>query len=127
MSLQSIFTYNGVEFPFDAYDAEDSERMEIASEHMAASEKRLPKEGKNSEIVRAHCQLIKDYFDDIFGEGAGVAICTERSNLNVHYDAYDSFLAFVRAQKEAILERGNSYKKYSNRQQRRAAEKKKKN
>lgn len=115
----TVFNYNGAEYVFDVSDAEDSERMDVAVKNMANNEKTMDKVGTNAEIIRGQCKVIKSFFDDIFGEGAGVALCTEKSNLTVHYNAYDAFLDFVRVQKDALLSRGNSYKKYSNRQQRR--------
>ncbi len=120
----TTFCFNNAEYPFDVRDAEDAEKMETATENMQKAEKELPKDGKTSVILKSHCELIKNYFDDIFGKDAGVKICGERNNLNAHYEAYDAFLNLVRVQKEALVARGNSYKKYSNREQRRHPEKK---
>ena len=118
-TVSTIFAYNGVEYAFDVSDADDAERMDKATKNMAESEKSLEKVGSTAEIIRGQCKLLKDFFVDIFGEGAGDAICTAKNNLNVCYDAYDSFLELVREQKNTLLSRGNSFKKYSNRQQRR--------
>lgn len=118
-TVSTIFAYNGVEYAFDVSDADDAERMDKATKNMAESEKTLEKVGSTAEIIRGQCKLLKDFFVDIFGEGAGDAICTAKNNLNVCYDAYDSFLELVREQKSVLLSRGNSFKKYSNRQQRR--------
>jgi len=122
MSLTK-FCYNDIEYSFDVSDADDADKLEAAYSKMSAREKSLSKDGKSSDIIRGQCSLIRSYFDDIFGEGAGVALCSERFSLMSHYDAYDAFLEFVRNQKSAILERGNMYRQYSNREQRRHPQK----
>lgn len=121
-TIMTTFCFNNAEYPFDVRDAEDAEKMETATENMQKAEKEAPKDGKTSAILKLHCTLIKNYFDDIFGKDAGVKICGERNNLNAHYEAYDAFLNLVRVQKDALVARGNSYKKYSNREQRRHPE-----
>lgn len=122
MSLTK-FCYNDIEYSFDVSDADDAEKMEASTRNMAENEKKLPKTGTSSEIIRSQCGLIRSFFDDIFGEGAGAALCSERFSLTTHYDAYDAFLDFVRSQKQTIIDRGNKYKQYSNREQRRHPQK----
>ena len=120
--IETIFRCNGVEYSFDARDADDAEKFEKALENMAETEKTLPKEGRLSTIYRAHCETIKQFFDDIFGEGAGIAICTEKSNVTVHYDAYDELLKLVRSQRNDVTRATNKYsahrrkKKHNNKQ-----------
>lgn len=121
----TVFKHNGAEYEFDARDADMSEKFENAVEKMRDEEKNVPKTGKASEIIRQQCKMIKNFFDNCLGEGAGVALCTEKSNISEHYDAYENFLLMVRSQKEDILSAKNTFAKYSNRQQRRAAEHKK--
>lgn len=123
--IKTAFQYNGAEYEFDVRDADDAEKFEEAIERMKDEEKDVPKTGKTSDIIRAQCKMLKNFFDLCLGEGAGVAICTEKSNIHTHYDAYEQFLLFVRAQKEDILSAKNTFAKYSNRQQRRAAAKQK--
>ena len=126
MSLEIItkFEYNGVEYEFDARDADDAEKLEMALEGLSAAEKAAPKDGKSSSTIRAHCKMLKEFFDTCLGEGAGDAICTEKSNIIICYDAYDKFLGMIKTQKDSIVNAKNTFAKYSNRQQRRAAEKK---
>lgn len=123
--VNTLFQFNGVKYEFDVRDADTSEKFEDAVEKMKAEEASLPKVGKTSELIRAHCKLIKDFFNRVLGEGAGDAVCTEKSNISVCYSAYEAFLEVVRSQKDDIVRARNTFGKYSNRQQRRAAEKKK--
>lgn len=122
-NIETKFKYNGAEYEFDVRDADDAEKFEAALNAMKEAEKEVPKTGKSSDIIRAQCKMLKDFFDDCLGAGAGVAICTDRSNISAHYAAYEHFLNYIKAQKDDILSAKNTFAKYSNRQQRRAAAK----
>ena len=122
-NIETKFKYNGAEYDFDVRDADDAEKFEAAINAMKEAEKEAPKTGKTSEIIRAQCKMLKDFFDGCLGEGAGVAICTDKSNISAHYAAYEHFLNYITAQKDDILSAKNTFAKYSNRQQRRAAAK----
>lgn len=113
------FVWNDHEYYFDVRDADDSERFENAIANMTEAEKNIPKDGKSSSIIRAQCDMIKKFFDDCFGEGAGNEICTERSRLDLCYDPYVAFLNIVKTQKNYITDKGNTFRQYSNRDQRR--------
>lgn len=115
--VTTVFEYNGVKYELDVRDADTSEDFENALYKMRDAEKTLPKEGKGSEIIRAQCKMIKEFFDDLFGAGAGKAICTEKDNISVCYKAYYALLDVVRTQKTDILEVKNTFSRFSNRQQ----------
>ncbi len=115
---ETIFRYNGAEYEFDVADAESSERLETALANMDKAEKAAPRDGKVSAIIRAHCKLIKAFFDDCFGEGAGEAVCGTKDNVNECYAAYDAFLKMVSVQRAGIVSAKNTFAKYSNRSRR---------
>lgn len=121
--IDTIFKYNGKEYEFDISDADFAEKLESAADKMRAEESKIPKTGLASAIIKAQCKMIKTYFDNCLGKGAGVEICTDKNNLSICYDAYESFLKFVREQNNALLQAKNSIGNFSNRQQRRAASK----
>ena len=125
--IKTMFEYNGVSYDFDVRDADDEEKFENALESLQKEEDAMPKVGKASEQMRAQCKALKNFFDNCLGEGAGVKLCTEKNHLVVHYQAYEAFLNFVRAQKDEIVGYKNTFSQYSNRQQRRAAQKTQKN
>lgn len=117
---------NGLTFELDLEDADTAERYENAFDQMAAEEKKMPKDGKLSEQIRAYCKLFENLYDNLFGEGAGKAILTDKANTRICNEVYDSFLAFVAKQKnESMAFQNSMVNKYSpNRAQRRAAVKK---
>ena len=122
-NIETKFQYNGAEYNFDVRDADDSEKFENAIEVLRDDEKVAKKDGKASDVIRAHCKMLKDFFDNCLGDGAGVAICGEKANISAHYTAYDCFLTYIKAQKDDILSAKNTFAKYSNRAQRRSAAK----
>ena len=113
----TVFEYNGAKYDFDVRDADTSEAFENALYKMRDAEKSLPKEGKGSVIIRAQCKMIKDFFNDLFGDGAGTAICTEKDNISLCYKAYYALIDVARTQKTDILEVKNTFSRFSNRQQ----------
>lgn len=117
--VETIFRYNGAEYEFDFRDAEYSERYEKAIETLEKREKAIPKDGKSSTILKQYCSMIKEFFDVCLGEGAGNAICTERSNMAVCNEAYMSFLDLARTQKNDIMRLKNDQLQRMNREQRR--------
>ena len=116
--VNTVFRYNGQEYTFDSRDADDMERFENALDVMKEWEAK-PRVGKASELQRDQCNMLKRFFDDCLGEGAGEKICTEKSNVSLCYDAYTAFLKMVKIQKQSVDQIVNTYRQYSNRQQRR--------
>ena len=117
--IQTKFKWNDKEYEFDTRDADDAEKLEKAVEMLQDAEKTMGKDGNGSELIRIQCNVIKRFFDICLGEGAGVEICTEKSKINICYEAYDVFLKMVRGQKSYITDKGNTFRQYSNRAQRR--------
>ncbi len=111
----TLFRYNGAEYEFDARDADEVERMEAAVDKMAEEEREIPKDGRASDMYRAQCDMLKRFFDRVFGDGAGIALCSEKNNIAVHYDAYERFLAFVSAQKDDVLKARQTFRQISTR------------
>ena len=119
--IKTLFDYNGAKYEFDIRDADDAGKYEEAIENMKNDEAKLPKVGKSSEIIKAHCAMIKSFFDTVFEDGAGDAVCGSKNNISACYDAYEAFLAFAKEQSDDVVRAKNVFAKYSNRQQRRAA------
>ena len=118
--INYTFEYNGLSYDFDIRDAENSEKLEEAVDQLREAEKSVPKTGKLSAIYKATCEMLRNFFDTLFGEGEGVKICGERMHVTAHYDAYKAFLEFVSPQRENVMSYSSVFSQYSNRQQRRA-------
>jgi len=120
--IPTKFEHNGASYYFDIRDADCAERFNDALRILGTEEKALPKDGAIHLHIKGQCDMVKNFFDNCLCAGAGDAICTEKSNIRLCYDAYEAFLVLVKEQKEDILEAKNTFAKYSNRQQRRAAQ-----
>lgn len=123
---QNVWEINGVSLPLDLDDADVMERVEDAFDAMEQEEKQIPKDGKQSARIRAYCNLFRNLFDHVFGEGTSEQIFKDKPMKTEVYDeAYFSFLECIRTQKEkAAQKRRERLSKYRpNRKQRRAAEK----
>ncbi len=122
--IETTFERNGASYEFDFRDADDAARFEDAVAQLKDAEKAAKKDGSASEMIKEHCTMLKTFFNVCLGDGAGDAVCGSKSNITACYEAYDEFLAYVNAQKDDVLRAKNVFAKYSNRQQRRAADKK---
>lgn len=101
----TTFSYNGNEIQFDIADADSAEKLENAVKNLQETEKTIPKTGSVSAIMRAQIKMLKAFFDETAGEGAGNKFCGEADNYNNACDAYEAFLQFVANQKRSMTER----------------------
>ena len=121
---QNVFSYNGVDYEFDTFDADQADKLEEAINGLRKSEQSVPKTGSVSTLVRFQCKMLRDFFDTIFEEGAGAKICGEKDSFYNCKNAYVAFLGFVDEQKAAYFSGMNEIRsKYgANRAQRRHPE-----
>lgn len=86
---------NEVELDFSLYDedkADIRERYFEALKKMGNAIKEVP-DGAAKERNRYLCDRIKGFFDHVFGEGTGVAVCGKGNDLLAHLDAYDQLVS----------------------------------
>ena len=117
--IQTKFQWNDHEFEFDTRDADDAEKLEKAVEMLQEAERDMKKDVSSSELIRYQCGMIKGFFDICLGEGAGTAICSEKNKIDLCYEPYEAFLKMTRGQKTYLTDKGNTFRQYSNRNQRR--------
>lgn len=122
-----IWKFNGFEVEFDVTDVDIAEKYEKTFDIMGEKEKQLPKVGKQSELLKAQFEWISETFDLLFGEGSSAKIFNGKKSVALGLEAYESFLAFIKAQKTDLLNKGQRINStYANRAQRRANAKGKK-
>lgn len=113
------FTIMGEEFELDFLDANEMEHVEDA---LKKTNKKI-QEAKyvgltQSQAIRKQCQIIFDFFDEVFGEGTHKRIFKGKCNLA---QAINSFAEFIDAKNKSANEIRAITDKYSpNRAQRRA-------
>lgn len=126
-SNPKVWKFNNFEVEFDITDVDIAEKYEKTFEIMGEKEKQLPKTGKQSELLKAQFKWFSETFDLLFGEGSGEKIFNGKKSVSLGFDAYESFLAFIKSQKTDLFNKGQRiHSTYSNRAQRRAEAKGKK-
>ena len=128
MSLK-YWEINGQHFAFDNQDAECMKRYEDAFDAMLEESNALPKDGKASERIIAYCQVFRNLYDRLFGEGSAEKIFADvPMNIERYNEIYENFFDFVQeCNNEGAKKYADLISKYKpNRQQRRIAAKNKK-
>lgn len=97
---------NGVSLPLDLSDADVMARYEDAFEAMSRDEAGIPKDGRGSERIRGYCQMYRNLYDRIFGEGIAARIFDgQPTSSEVYENVYASFMDFVMGQTTEIANR----------------------
>lgn len=82
-----------VEVNFDFLDADDMERFEKEAQKVKEETKNKQiKEMSYSEALRAECKIIKDFFDNVFGNGISEKIFKGKNNLAEHIKAFEDIV-----------------------------------
>lgn len=104
---------NNVNLPdIDVADALVMERYEHAHDNVAKAMNDLQPEGKRqSELIRAQCTAVFNFFDEVFGDGTAKNIFGETVNLTTCLNAYEDVIKAVIALGSKL---GNMYKGRAN-------------
>lgn len=117
----SLWKFGNFEKEIDFTDADFLDALVAAKASMAEELRKVPKVGKNSDIIRAQVQCYRTFFDTLFGAGAGEAVFEGKTSLEVCLRAASSLVAFEDRESQRI---DSQYRKYyvqnhGNREQRR--------
>lgn len=104
---------NGVNLSdIDVADALVLERYEHAHDNVAKAMNDLQPEGKRqSELIRAQCTAVFNFFDEVFGDGTAKKVFGETVNLTTCINAYEDVIKAVNALGAKL---GNMYKGKAN-------------
>lgn len=121
----SLFRFGNLERELDFTDADFLDRLDDAYEKIQEDVKELPKDGKNSDIVRAQNACYDRFFDNILGEGASRELF-DTNSLSRRIDAAEALAEFRQAEDDRFSSRIVDYrvnKPPKNRKQRRSDQK----
>lgn len=113
---------NGYEIEFDNTDVEQNERFENAILNMQEKDKNIQEKIKQldgdihsrSKSLRMQCEIVFEFFDEIFGEGTHKNIFKNKVSLKLCIDTVEEFIAEIVAKdKEYSRMLENKTKKYS--------------
>lgn len=116
--MSRVWEYNGHEFPFSLADADDYERYVNAVDNLGKKEKELQNADIDTSFIRKYCNMFYQFFDDLFGNGAGEKIFDGRHDAEeCERVYYDEFIVFANNQVNEITQ--NRLGRGKNRAQRR--------
>ncbi|MDO5432967.1 DUF6673 family protein [Eubacterium sp.] len=87
---------NGVKLEMDLMDADTAEAVETAIKHFQEKIKKLNKEKTLAEAIRQQCQLVFEFFDEAFGEGAAVEVFGEKTNFDACQNAFKEVVSAIK-------------------------------
>lgn len=97
MERNCVWKWNGKVYRFDVLDADDMCRLITGLTVCKAALVRLRQDGDADMEMAAHSEILRDFFDTIWGEGVGAALCG-RSCSSAYSLAYLDFMDHVDAQ-----------------------------
>lgn len=104
-------TINGVEFDIDFTDADtldlidnESKKVYEKAEKLRIEENLSPAEG-----IRQECKIVKDFFDNVFGEGTSEEIFKGKDSLTQCLNAYEDLMNAYQEQYKSYYDRINKY------------------
>ncbi len=103
--MNHTWVYNGQEYPFDISDSENMGRMCRGLDALRSEIGGLDGTDAPEESLKEQCGIIRHFFDIVFADGAGRAICGEAFSADAHTTAYMEFILFVNAQVTAFREK----------------------
>lgn len=99
--MEHIWKTGGREYYFDVSESESMRRLNdaLASLCDACGGETA---GGVGDTIENHCAMIGRFFDNVFGEGEGDAICGQRRSAEQYTMRYVDFIVFVNRQVEAF-------------------------
>jgi hypothetical protein len=104
-------TINGVEFDVDFTDADILDLIDKESKivYEKAEELRIKENLSPAEGIRQECKIVKEFFDNVFGEGASEEIFKGKDSLIQCLNAYEDIMNAYQEQYKVYYERINKY------------------
>ena len=90
---------NDVELELDLMDADIADKVEKAIKNIDEKEKNIKHEGIGlGDIIRQQCNLIFDFFNEVFGSGTDKKIFGDKTNYRECEDAFKQVIEYVAAE-----------------------------
>ncbi len=111
-----------IEVDFDFLDADDMEKFEEEAKIVVKKcEEKEKQQMSYSQMIREQCQIINDFFNNVFGEGMSVKMFGNKDNLKEHISAFEEIVKEKENQQKSIV---SSLERYQpNRETRRSKRK----
>ncbi len=107
-----------VEVEFDFLDADNMEKFEEEARKVKEQCEMKGKENMSySQVIREECNIIDNFFNNVFGQGIADKIFNGKKNLNEHIKAFEDIINYKVELQNKLESTLNRYQ--PNRQQRR--------
>lgn len=119
---------NGVELELDIFDVETHELFEKSLKAVQTGVAEATKKTTTTEQIRYQCEVVYDFFDEVFGEGVAEDVFDGKMNLLKCLEAFATVVEYTTEQKERLTELTDKYKTVNqisvkmNRSQRRSSQ-----
>ena len=104
---------NGVELEVNFLDADFMEKIENCCKKVSEQAEKSKTELKNltlSQQIKAECKIIKDFFDEVFGEGTSDKVFKGKNDLMLCLSAFQDL---IEAKAKMQQEMNSLFAKYS--------------
>ena len=114
--MEKTWVWNGRKYAFDITEAGCMRRLMDALEGLRHNLAQFRREQDTDDMLFCHCGILQEFFDDIFGEGAGEELCGKKRSAEVYSRVFLEFIDFVNGQLNAVEQlRETAEKKYRKR------------
>ena len=100
--MEKIWKWNSRETYFDITEPGCMRRLMDALEGLRTNLAQFRREQDTDDMLSCHCGILQEFFDDVFGEGAGEILCGKKLSAEAYSRAYLDFLDFVNGQMDAL-------------------------
>ena len=100
--MEKLWKWNCREMYFDITDPGCMHRLLEALEGLRNNLSQFRREQDADDMLSCHCGILQEFFDDVFGEGAGEMLCGKQLSAEVYSRAYLEFMEFANRQIDAL-------------------------
>ncbi|MBR4959562.1 MAG: hypothetical protein IKY52_01555 [Clostridia bacterium] len=96
--MNKNWTWNKITMPFDISEVGCMNRLLAALGGLRNNLAGFRRDQDADDLLSCHCGILQEFFDEVFGDGAGETLCGTVLSAEVYSRAYIDFMDFVNGQ-----------------------------
>jgi len=100
--MNKNWTWNKITMPFDISEVGCMNRLLAALGGLRNNLAGFRRDQDADDLLSCHCGILQEFFDEVFGDGAGETLCGTVLSAEVYSRAYIDFMDFVNGQIDAL-------------------------
>lgn len=108
-----MLVINGVELELNIFEANQAEMFEDANKRVLEESRKVVNTSTGSESIKLFCDVVYDFFDDVFGEGTGDQVFEGRLDMLECLEAYTEVIEYSKEGNKKANELLGRIQKYS--------------